>query len=178
VEVLKITCLESCVLKGLTVQQIDVMEGTGIVIQECQIEALRINTKCRVINCKIGSITVNNVEGCCFEDNFISEICIKASSNCIFSRNYVVGAIKIQGCSDTQLISNEIVRSTFVIEDSKYIELIGNQITYPTQNGLLLLGDSIVCCELNQISNVADYANIALKDKSGVNLQKNLITDS
>lgn len=82
----------------------------------------------------------------------------------------MVGAIKIQGCSDTQLISNEIVRSTFVIEDSKYIELIGNQITYPTQNGLLLLGDSIVCCELNQISNVADYANIALKDKSGVNL--------
>lgn len=35
-----------------------------------------------------------------------------------------------------------------------------------------------MCCEFNQISNVGEFANVAIKDKSGVNLQKNLITDS
>lgn len=62
-------------------QQMDVMEGKNITIIDCQIQHLNVNTKCRIINCKIEHFTMSNVDGCEVEDNSISNIIILSCLN-------------------------------------------------------------------------------------------------
>ena len=84
--------------------------------------------------------------------------------------------MQFQNSNEMQFHSNSFSESYFELKSCKYVELTRNYINDPLTDAITLLGDSVVCCEMNQISGVKiEFSAIALREFSGANLQKNLI---
>ena len=178
----KLTVIETCTVRGLHIGHLDVVQGKSVYLIDCLVDQLSANCKFFAIGCKIESLQLikachtklQNCEIYGFQNH------LSHSDNVVFQEcQFNKSIISCANSSEIQFNNNILVESAIHLSSCKYVELTRNRILNPLGDALLFTGDSVVCCEFNEISGVKQsYSSICLKEQSGANLQNNLIQNS
>jgi hypothetical protein len=133
----KLVLRAPCVVSGMQISEVFV-EQPKSKIQESVVKSLTIvGCKTRVTSCKLGKIVLRQTEGSVVEECLMNDLQIDRCNNCAVEGCTVAdGGVSIYESNDLNFEKNLVEACSFIIQDSKYVELVSNNIKKSCQFGV------------------------------------------